>query len=330
MADGTRQATIKVGILVLSALVILIMGSLWIAGSTVFGVQRVPYQVLMQESAGISTGDRVRYAGVSVGRIQGVTLQPEDDWPVVFDVALRPNVPVREDSTARIATEGLLGSAFLEIGAGSPGAARLPPGSAIRGEASVGLEQALGQVDELSNRVTALLDQAATLLEKFSENADPILHGAGALLSEENAENFAQLLASLREVTEEAGPRLPALLDRLETLTDQLGQGVDRVPELSEKVSALVDDLRAALGPDGARLAGVLEAAEGGMISADEALTILTRNRAEIETALHDLQETTANLKAFSQQIKEQPSSLVRRSNEPDRRPGQDIGNKNR
>jgi phospholipid/cholesterol/gamma-HCH transport system substrate-binding protein len=236
----------------------------------------------MQESAGIAAGDRVRYAGVSVGRVQGVMLQPEEEWPVVFDIALRPNVPIHEDSTARIATEGLLGSAFLEIGAGSPDAARLPPGSAIHGEASVGLEQALGQVDELSARVTALLDQAATLLEKFSENVDPILQGAGALLSEENAENVAQLLASLREVMEEAGPRLPALLARLETLTEQLGQGVGRVPELSEKVSALVDDLRAALGPDGARLAGVLEAAEGGMISADEALSILTRKRPRI------------------------------------------------
>jgi len=307
----TRQATIKVGILVLSALIVLIAGSLWIAGSTAFGVQRVSYRVLMHHSAGIAAGDRVRYAGVNVGRVQDVTLRPEDAWPVIFEVALRPNVPVREDSSAKIATEGLLGSAFLEIGPGSPDAPLLPPGSAIQGQASVGLEQALGQVDELSLKVAALLDQATVLLQKL-------------------AENVAQLLATLRKTMDEAGPRLPVLLARLETLTDELGRGVGQVPALSAKISALVDDLRAALGPDGARLAGVLDAAEGGMISAEEALSILTHNRAEIESSLRDLQEATANLKSFSQQLKEQPSSLVRRNIAPERRPGQAAGNRSR
>jgi phospholipid/cholesterol/gamma-HCH transport system substrate-binding protein len=326
----TRQATIKVGILVMSALIVLIAGSLWIAGSTAFGVQRVSYRVLMHHSAGIAAGDRVRYAGVNVGRVQNVTLRPEDAWPVIFEVALRPNVPVREDSSAKIATEGLLGSAFLEIGPGSPDAPLLPPGSAIQGQATVGLEQALGQVDELSLKVAALLDQATVLLQKLSDNVDPILHGAGALLSEQNAENVAQLLATLRKTMDEAGPRLPVLLARLETLTDELGRGVGQVPELSAKISSLVDDLRAALGPDGARLAGVLDAAEGGMISAEEALSILTRNRVEIESSLRDLQEATANLKSFSQQLKEHPSSLVRRNIAPERRPGQAAGNRSR
>jgi phospholipid/cholesterol/gamma-HCH transport system substrate-binding protein len=326
----TRPATIKVGILVLSALIILIVGSLWIAGSTALGVQRVSYRVLMPHSAGIAAGDRVRYAGVNVGRVQDVTLRPEDAWPVVFEVALRPNVPVRENSSAKIATEGLLGSAFLEIGSGSPDSPLLPPGSAIHGQAPVGLEQALGQVDELSLKVTLLLDQATALLQKLSDNVEPILQGAGALLSEENAENVASLLATLRETMDEAGPRLPRLLARLETLTEELGQGVGELPEMSVRISGLVDDLRAALGPDGARLAGVLEAAEGGMISAEEALSILTSNRTEIESSLRDLQEATANLKSFSQQLKEQPSSLVRRNIESDRRPGQDVGSRSR
>jgi prefoldin subunit 5 len=66
------------------------------------------------------------------------------------------------------------------------------------------------------------------------------------------------------------------------------------------------------------------------MISAEEALSILTRNRVEIESSLRDLQEATANLKSFSQQLKEQPSSLVRRNIAPERRPGQAAGNRSR
>ena len=68
-------------------------------------------------------------------------------------------------------------------------------------------------------------------------------------------------------------------------------------------------DLDAAIGPDGERIARLLETGEGALASAGDALGLVDDNRAEIEALLRDLRETTAHLKAFSRQVSERALS---------------------
>ncbi len=329
MEDRSRMAEVKVGLFVVGALLALVVGSLWVAGSSLVGARRVPYRVSMTDSAGVETGDRVRFAGVPVGRVRRVELQPEEGWPVVLHVSLHPDIPVKADSVARISTSGLLGASFLQIEPGSPGAPRLPPGGEIRGQAGLGLEEALARVNELSEKVLGIMDQTSLILEQVGSEVGPIMSRVEALLSDENVKDVRHILAALHETVENSGPRITALLERLESISDSLDEGLEKVPELTARVSALADDIRTAFGPDGSRLAGVLEAAEGGLTSADAALSVVTRNREEIELAIRDLRDTVANLKAFSQQVKERPFSLVRIKGPPDRRPGHGVAGRN-
>ena len=325
MDDRSRSADVKVGLFVVTALTILVFGSLWIVGSTFFGARRVSYDVVMKEAAGVDAGDRVRFAGVPVGRVRQVNLRPEEEWPVVFRIALHPDIPVKTDSSARISTSGLLGSSFLQIEPGSPGAPRLPPGGEIRGRAGLGLEEALARVDEISVKVLGIMDQTSGILDQVGQEIGPIMTRMEGLLSEENVEDVRHLLAALRQTIEDAGPRISALLARLDSAAESLDRGLEDMPEVTARLSGLMEDVRTALGPDGARLAGVLEAAEGGFTSADKALTILTTNRREVELTLRDLRDTVANLKAFSQQVKERPFSMVRIKPPPERRPGEGV-----
>ena len=119
MHDEHKRADVRVGIFVLCALVILVVGSLWIAGSTFLAPQRISYRVLMKDSGGIQSGDRVRVAGVPVGKVEQVELRPDDEWPVTFHIAVRTSVPLHADSSAKIAASGLLGTAFLQVDPGS-------------------------------------------------------------------------------------------------------------------------------------------------------------------------------------------------------------------
>ena len=325
MDDKNRAADIKVGAFVLTALALLVVGWLWIAGSTLFGAQRVSYSILMKDSGGLQAGDRVRFAGVAVGRIQHVGLRPGEEWPVVLRVALKADVPVKTDSLAHKGTSGLLGSSFLQIEAGSATAQRLPAGGEIHGTSSVGMEDALARVDEISDKAMGLLDQTASLLDTVSGEIGPILSNLQMLLSETNSENLERILSGLRATAEDASPRVASLLERLESIARKFEGGVEGLPELTAELSGLVDDVHTALGPDGARLARVLETAESSLGSADQAFSLLGGNRAEIEATLRDLRDTVANLKAFSQQVKERPFSLVRIKTEPERQPGDGV-----
>jgi len=330
VSTGGTLSDVKVGAFVLAALATLIFGSLWIAGSSFFGAPRLSYKVLLMDSRGVQDGDRVRVAGVSVGRIRGVNLQPGAEWPVTLTVAIRPSIRLREDASAKVQTSGLLGSSFLELVPGSTDAAPLPEGSEIRGTPSGGLEDAMERVGEITEKAVGVMDQVSEILETISSNLGPLLARLDLLISEENADNVRELLASLRATSEDVGPRVSTLLGRLDVAAGRLETGLEGLPEISADLRTLVAGVRTAMGRDGERLTRVLEAAEGSLTQAEETLAVIGGNRAEIDATLRDLRDTVANLKAFSQQIKERPYSLVRIKAPPERQPGDGVEDKDR
>lgn len=78
---------------------------------------------------GISVGTDVRMAGVKIGTVTDLTLNPETFFADA-KLTVRNGIAVPEDSTVVIASEGLLGGAFVEIlPGGSPN--DLAPGAEI-------------------------------------------------------------------------------------------------------------------------------------------------------------------------------------------------------
>lgn len=66
---------------------------------------------------GVSAGSEVRLSGVKVGTVTDVRLLPDKDNWVRVDIAVRADVKIPTDSTARIAS-GLLGGAHVALESG--------------------------------------------------------------------------------------------------------------------------------------------------------------------------------------------------------------------
>jgi phospholipid/cholesterol/gamma-HCH transport system substrate-binding protein len=77
----------------------------------------------------LARGAEVRVAGVPVGSVRAVELDP-DTYFARADMVIRAGVNIPEDSTAKISTAGLLGGSYVEI---EPGGAMemLEPGGEI-------------------------------------------------------------------------------------------------------------------------------------------------------------------------------------------------------
>ncbi len=67
-----------------------------------------------RSAEGVSVGTDVRLAGVKVGTVTGMALNP-DTFRADTTMSLVPTVLVPDDSTAVISSEGLLGGNFVEI-----------------------------------------------------------------------------------------------------------------------------------------------------------------------------------------------------------------------
>jgi len=311
------HSTVRAGLFVVVALAILVAGSLWVAGFN-FGGQQTEYAVQMKTAAGVRQGDRVRVSGMEVGRVLDVDLRPGEPWPVLFNVALDEEIPVTQAASARLTSDGLLGAPYLEIDPGPAGEPLLPPGSTIEGSEAAGFGEAFEGLSDLSGSAGVAFDEVTVLLQSLSERTGPLLERFEMLLSDENLASISDSLAAMRDTMRESGPRMSSLLTRLDELAIELQSGVEGLPDLTGEIQGLVTDLRTALGPQGERLTSILESANDGM-------SAMQMNRGELEAMVRDLRLATANLRAFTEAIKQRPSLLVRKSRAPDRKPGEGV-----
>lgn len=81
-----------------------------------------------QRVDGIAVGSDVRVSGVKVGVVKAVALDP-DTYLARLTFTVDNGVQILDDSTARIASDGLLGGAYVAIE--PAGMAPLPPGGEI-------------------------------------------------------------------------------------------------------------------------------------------------------------------------------------------------------
>lgn len=318
-----RVGDFAMGLFVLAGLAVLVSGSLWIAGSSLFVSTPATYRVFLEDSAGVEVGDRVRMAGVPIGKITRVELEPDDEWKVHLEVAIRREVELHEDADAVIETSGILGAAFVQVQPGSADQPPLAPGGTIYGSGGSGLAATLDQVEEISGRLVDVLEDTSHLLNQVSSQLDPLMTQLTAMLSPANVENLSAILSEARDTLADLGPKVTPLLEQLDELAGSADASLAGLPDTLASLERLSTSLNAALGEDGDRLAELLESANGTLAEADDALGLVTRNRTAIEAALGDLAATTANLRAFSEQVRKRPSSLVRGSAPRDRRPGE-------
>jgi phospholipid/cholesterol/gamma-HCH transport system substrate-binding protein len=81
-----------------------------------------------QRVDGVGVGSEVRVSGVKVGVVRSVRLDPET-FEARLDFVIDRGVQVLDNSTARVATDGLLGGAYIAIE--PAGLDALAPGSEI-------------------------------------------------------------------------------------------------------------------------------------------------------------------------------------------------------
>lgn len=108
-----NRTEVAVGAVVLAAAIGFLFYIVQIAG--VGGLGR-SYELTasFRSVEGISAGTDVRLAGVKIGTVSDITLNPET-FRGDTTIALEKDVVIPDDSAAVIASEGLLGGNFVEI-----------------------------------------------------------------------------------------------------------------------------------------------------------------------------------------------------------------------
>ena len=141
-----RTTEILVGLFVMLGLVALVFVSLKAANLTSFsiGSATYPLSARFDNIGGLKARAPVRSAGVVVGRITGISLDPKSFQGVVT-MEIERGYQFPKDTSAKIQTAGLLGDQYIGLEPGGE-VDNLAPGTTItQTQSAVVLENLIGQ-----------------------------------------------------------------------------------------------------------------------------------------------------------------------------------------
>jgi len=257
----TRASYILVGSFVLGLFAAIIGVAIWLAGVEFDKAPAEYLTYLTGDVTGLGVGSPVRYRGVPVGSVRDIRLDPENVERVQVLMEVSVDTPIKEDTIAQIALQGITGVAFIQLTGGTRAAARL---SAAKGKTPVItskqslLQEVMGNLPQVVEKAVLVADRLGDLFNK--QNLDTI----SATLA--NLENFTGSLGSkqgeLQLLLRDSRGAANALRDAITNLQDMTGKFGTRIgPFLdhSEKTltnlqETMVDIRKAAMTID--RIAG--------------------------------------------------------------------------
>lgn len=232
----TRARFVLIGLFTILGLVAMLGFVLWLAKVQIDRTY-AQYDILFGTAAGLSQTAAVRYNGVDVGSVVAIALDRDDPALVRVRIEIFASTPVRTDTIATLASQGVTGVAFIALEGGSAGADRLqavPPAElpVIRSERSV--------VQDLMVTGPDLLAEATALIAEVRSFASP-----------ENRDAVAGILVNLQQATgriDALATRAEASLSKVDGVLDAVETGLGATDGLlARDIPALIADLRSAV-----------------------------------------------------------------------------------
>jgi len=237
-----------VGTLVIIAIMIFVLGTMWLSGRSIGN--RGAYRIQFPNVSGLKRASPVTVSGVQVGRVEEIVLQ--DVGKVLVKVSLPPSIKPKIDASAIVLSSNLVGDYVVEFDPGRA-AQPLPEGQVVIGRTKSGFTdraEVLGDradsvligLQEFANKETAQqLRETMTALQGTLQAAERTMRLYGDANRGPSAEltrtmrSFQTLSARLDSTL--ANPGLQSALGR----TDSLSQSLNRMTVQLASTSARLD-----------------------------------------------------------------------------------------
>jgi phospholipid/cholesterol/gamma-HCH transport system substrate-binding protein len=228
------------------------------------------YHATFKDASRLENGNDVRIAGVPVGTVDGVKLNPDNTVDVAF--SLDKKYQLYTSSRAVIRYENLVGDRFMEITSGPGDLKKLPPGGVVsinQTQPALDLDALLGglrpvvkglngdQVNQISNAILELLQgQGGALSQLLSETGSfsKTLGDRYQVISEV-IQNLNQVLGTIDDKSVE----FDASVDELQKLVTGLAEGRDPIAGAIQPLATAETSLTDMLADSRRPLQGVLE-----------------------------------------------------------------------
>ncbi|AFJ47202.1 MlaD family protein [Shimwellia blattae] len=182
----TRASYVIIGLFVVLTFAGGLLAVLWLSHASNREAYHY-YDIVFNETvSGLSYGSKVEYSGIQIGTVSTLKLDKNDPATVWARIKVAADTPVKQDTVAMLAYNGITGTSIIQLSLGS---AASPP-----------LETSPEQVAVI-RATPSPLRQLLTDGGDLMSNVNGMVSRLNQLLSEENMHNVASILKNVDKTT---------------------------------------------------------------------------------------------------------------------------------
>ncbi|MFL5555488.1 MAG: MlaD family protein [Gemmatimonadaceae bacterium] len=241
-----RRDEVLVGLLVTAAVIVTILGSLWLARG---GLSKgYPLYAKFPWGAGLKQGQPVWLVGVSVGYVDNVELR--QDGTLITTVRIQKNYQVPITSRATVVPNGIFGDMAVALTPSRPDARSFKPGDTVPvGPSNPGIAELTSKADSVMrsvNSVTAALEHEMVASGGIRDLRNTIgatnrLVNEFAAIAAEQSRQLSATMTSLRRATRAIDPaKVDSTITNFRTASANMAAMSADLKETSAKLDVLL------------------------------------------------------------------------------------------
>ena len=291
---------LKVGILVLSALVVLYLGIDFLKGSDVFHPART-YFVYYHNVDGLTASNPVMFNGFQVGLVKRIEILQGEARPVRVELEINKSIVIRHDGQALLSNNGLLGGKMIVL---DPGKGKeLTEGDTLRAAVAPGFTTMLeDKAQPMVNQVSHLVKTVDTLVSSFQPTA--------ARLGE-TLESVKRLSDASTGVVSDSRKEIHEITGNLQKLSVSLLDAEKQLKKILEKTNTIGDSLSRA------DVAGAIHSLHRSTDQLNQTLDGINQGQGSLgkllksDSLYQNLNASAASLDALLEDMKANPKRYV-------------------
>lgn len=237
----TRASYLIVGLFVIAGMTGLVLAAMWITGSRTDDALAL-YDIYFDDNvAGLKPGNAVQYRGIPVGGVIDMRIDPENVERVLVVIEVAADTPIREDTEATLALQGITGLSYIQLTGGTQAAAAL--------KAQAGQRRPV--IRSRPSELAAIFEAAPELLNRAIE----VIALLEELLGPENQQRIGNILQNIEDTTgalSNSGGDIDKLLregagavEDVHKLTSMLADNTDDIDTILSEGAGTMEDVHA-------------------------------------------------------------------------------------
>jgi phospholipid/cholesterol/gamma-HCH transport system substrate-binding protein len=216
MSELTRK-NIKLGLFALIGVLIFVVAIYYVGAQQGLFRSTVSVSAYFKNVGGLQVGNNVRYAGINIGTVKGISIISDSKILVSMDIDRNASKFIKSDAEVSIGSEGLMGNKAASISSGTEGVS-VSDGDVLTGIEPMEIDQILVELEKTGKHAQKIMINLEEITNYIKQGEGTI----GRLLTDEGlVENFDHMVKAYSET----GDNMRHFSNRLSKISDQLQSG---------------------------------------------------------------------------------------------------------